>query len=268
MSGVVEDCVTTWSDLEQCLFEGAWHDDLRRFRSTHAFRGAGRPAGALKTGLARLGSHATALERHILRAFRKYAHQAQMPTDSVWHWLMLGQHHGLPTRLLDWSYSPYVALHFATERQEDYHQDGVVWKIDYAATNRYLPDSWRQRLAESGGQVFTTELLTLEAPDLDQLESLEGPVLVFLEPPSLDERIVNQFALFSLLSTADACLESWLSARPDVCRRVRIPAGLKWEIRDRLDQANITERVLYPGLDGLTRWLTRYYTPRSVDGAA
>jgi hypothetical protein len=92
---------------------------------------------------------------------------------------------------------------------------------------------------------------------------VDGPVLLFLEPPSLDARIVNQFALFSLLSSADASLDDWLSERPDACERVIIPAGLKWEIRDRLDQANITERVLYPGLDGLTRWLSRYYTPRA-----
>lgn len=260
---MTRESVSGWPDLEQRLFDGAWHDELRRFRPTHAFRGASRAADSLMTGLSRLGPHARDLEPHVLRAFRKYAHHMGVQSDVVWHWLMLGQHHGLPTRLLDWSYSPYVALHFATERQEDFDEDGVVWKVDYARTNQYLPDQWRELLAQTGGHVFTTELLSQQAPDIASLEQVDGPVLVFLEPPSLDARIVNQFSLFSLLSAADACLDDWLSTRQDACERVIIPAGLKWEIRDRLDQANITERVLYPGLDGLTRWLSRYYTPRA-----
>jgi hypothetical protein len=45
---------------------------------------------------------------------------------------------------------------------------------------------------------------------------------------------------------------------------VVIPGSLKWDVRDKLDQANITERVLYPSLDGLSRWLRRYDSPGSA----
>jgi hypothetical protein len=44
-----------------------------------------------------------------------------------------------------------------------------------------------------------------------------------------------------------ARLDEWLEQHPDLCRRVVVPAELKWEVRDKLDQANINERTLFPG---------------------
>ena len=111
--------------------------------------------------------------------------------------------------------------------------------------------------------IFTTEMLNAVATSLEDFDSLsKNDFVVFFEPPSLDERIVNQFALFSLPSSPRLKLEELLKNREAAYRRIVIPAELKWEIRDKLDQANVTERVLFPGLDGLSAWLKRYYSPR------
>jgi hypothetical protein len=254
--------VRGWSELHDRLYEGSWRSAIERFRSPYAFRGMDRAGFGLRTSLMRLGGAYERHEGHLLRNFRKYAHRDAVQEDSVWNWLALGQHHGLPTWLLDWTFSPYVALHIATENMGHYGDDGVVWCIDYVRCNRHLPAPLRRILADEGSDVFTAELLDHAARSLADLQALaRRPFLLFLEPPSLDDRIVNQFALFSLMSRPRTRLDFWLERHPDLCRRIVIPAGLKWEVRDKLDQANITERVLYPGLDGLSRWLHRYYTP-------
>jgi hypothetical protein len=85
--------------------------------------------------------------------------------------------------------------------------------------------------------------------------------VIFFEPPSLDQRIVNQYAFFSVMTKPTSILDNWLVQHPKLYRRIIIPKELKWEVRDKLDQANITERVLFPGLDGLARWLKRHYQP-------
>jgi hypothetical protein len=185
-----------------------------------------------------------------------------VPDDSVWNWLAVAQHHGLPTRLLDWSFSPYVALHFATQSIDAYDCDGLIWALDYVGCKAHLPETLKKILAEEDASVFTAEMLSLSAATLDAFDHIsDDPFVLFFEPPSLDDRIVNQHALFSLMSSPTARLEEWLHRHAGLARRMIIPAALKWEIRDRLDQANITERVLFPGLDGLSRWLKRYYSP-------
>ena len=252
--------VRSWTQLQDRLFEGSWQPSLRRHRSRLAFRGHPKIEAALDTTLARLAPEA---ERHLLRNFRKFARASAVPGDSVWNWLALAQHHGLPTRLLDWTFSPYVALHFATADPRKYVEDAVVWCLDYVAAHETLPASLRRILDEESADVFTTEMLERAAPTLERFDRLaRRHFLVFMDPPSLDQRIVNQFALFSLLSGAGLALEHWIRDRPAVARRIVIPSKLLWEVRDKLDQANVTERVLFPGLDGLSRWLARYYLPR------
>ena len=265
--GVHEVRVERWADLIEILYEGSWQEEIGRHRSTWAFRGVSTSAHDLRTTLARLGEDARTLEGHILRNFRKYAQRTAVPGDSTWNWLAVAQHHGLPTRLLDWTYSPLVALHFATERLEYFDRDAAVWCVNYAKTNEHLPDSLRRILRDTGSDAFTAEMLERAAPTLQEFDALsEHDFVVFFEPPSLDERIVNQFALFSLLSDPLDHLDRWLGRHPELWRKIVIPSELKWEVRDKLDQANVTERVLYPGLDGLGRWLTRYYTPRRTRG--
>lgn len=256
----------SWNDLTECLYEGSWKERIGRFRSSLAFRGQSDERDTLLTPLARLGGMPD-LENHLLRNFRKYSSRAVVPGDSIWNWLAVAQHHGLPTRLLDWTFSPFVAMHFATENLEEYDGDGVIWAVDYSRTNALLPDRLKQLLAEEGSDVFTAEMLGRAACTLHDFDRLsESRFVAFFEPPSLDDRIVIQFALFSLASHPRLSLESWLEDHAGTAKRVIIPAALKWEVRDKLDQANITERVLYPGLDGLSRWLKRYYTPRHSIG--
>ncbi len=261
---MAEEIVTqSWAQLTELLFEGAWSESLQRFRSPYAFRGNSDVRHHLETALSRQGPNAAATESHLLRNFRKYAFGTIPGDDTTWSWLALAQHHGLPTRLLDWSFSPYVALHFATARLELFHLDGVVWIVNYVETNRLLPARLREVLAREGSDVFTAEMLSRAAPSLENFDALaDEPFVAFLDPPSLDARIVNQAALFSVMSSPRARLYDWLVHHPRTFRRIVIPAGLKWEVRDKLDQANITERVLFPGLDGLSAWLRRYYTER------
>ena len=254
----------SWHDALDQLYAHSWQPHLKRFRSTLAFRGVARADGGLRSGLARIGDDPAAVERHLLRNFIKYAEvRPDARHNSVWHWLALAQHHGLPSRLLDWTYSPLVALHFVTESPQAFDEDGAVWCIDYHGAKRLLPDRLRDVLDREASDVFTPEMLANAVESFDTLRRVsDEPALLFLEPPSLDQRIVTQYALFSLVTDAAMEVRDWVNRHPDLCRRVVIPAAIKWEIRDKLDQANITERVLYPGLDGLCRWLTRYYEQR------
>lgn len=115
-----------WNDLQDKLFRDSWDTAINRYRSPYAFRGLSDKRYQLSSSLIRLGGAYVALEQGLLRNFRKYASRSFLPTGSIWEWMAMGQHYGLPTRLIDWTYSPYVALHFATANREKFDRDGVA----------------------------------------------------------------------------------------------------------------------------------------------
>jgi hypothetical protein len=191
----------------------------------------------------------------------------------MWYWMALGQHHGLPTRLLDWTYSPIIAMHFATADITQFDRDGVIWVVDFAKASQFLPAPLIDETERIDSPVFPIESLDhIITGDTEYLKNLREALdkfkamsstdfVVFLEPPSLDDRIQNQFALFSFMADPETCLDDWLAKQtvPDLWRKIIIPADLKSEIRDKLDQSNVSERTLFPGLDGVTKWLARHY---------
>jgi len=255
---------TTWSTLIDTLYEDSWNPRIGRFRSRFVYRGAGSSTSTLSSSLVRLAGRdgdTARLELALVRNFRKYAHHAAAPSDSIWSWLALGQHCGLPTRLLDWTYSPLVALHFATHDTAEFDRDGMIWCVAFVAADRLLPRRLRELLKADMSDTITVDMLA-GFPTLQSFDRLaRTPFVIFMEPPALDRRILHQHALFSLMSSPMARLDDWLRTHPSLVRRVLVPARAKWEIRDKLDQANINERVLFPDLEGLCRWLARYYTP-------
>ena len=253
--------VGNWAELTAALYEIP-ENSHGRHRSDFIYRGLADQSWGLETGLKRLGGDYVKVERPLLRSFGKYAEPGSIPTDTLWVRLSVAQHHGLPTRLIDWTVSPKVATHFATAEEEHYDKDGAIWCVDVAKARRLLPLDLLGVLKREHAFLFSVEMLEF-IPELKDFDSRgdDHPFVLFFEPPSLDARIVNQGAIMSVMPGAMLVLDEFLRVHPELFQRIIIPKELKWEVRDKLDQDNVNERMLFPGLDGLSRWLKRYYGP-------
>lgn len=252
--------VNNWDELQQAVFDDVWDSKVMRYRDNRIYRGTSDQCWDLTPSLNRVCSHNLALESQVLRSFRKYGYAELAGYSGFWQILPVAQHHGLPTRLLDWTYSPLVAAHFATEDTDCYDRDGVIWCLDVTDFKEYLPSPLLKKLQDTDSNIFTIGMLEKLIPNFDQMRELsDKPYAIFFEPSSLIDRIANQYALFSVVSDPSVLLSDILRERHIPGRRIIIPKEVKLEIRDKLDYINISERMIYPGLDGVCRWITRRY---------
>ncbi len=172
-------------------------------------------------------------EERINRLFQRKAHlfltHIPDPADTF-QWLALMQHHGAPTRLLDFTWSPYVAAFFALERAT---KEGVVWALN------------PKRL------VNITE--TLEK-FLDG--SLPGAI-GFGEPFVLNGRLIAQSGTFVVTRKVGTPIEDVVCAFPeDTLVKLQLPAdSIRAAGMRTLFMMNITNATLFPDLDGLARSL-------------
>ena len=139
---------------------------------------------------------------------------------------------------------------------------GAVWMVDYRAMRAHQPKALTEVLMREYAAGLDVCMLAEVFNTLDDLDTYKNPpIALFFEPPSIDDRIANQAAVFSVLSDPRLAMDDWLAASAVRTIKLEIPAALKWEIRDKLDHCAVNERVLFPGLDGLSQWLRRYYSP-------
>ncbi|GHV40483.1 hypothetical protein FACS189490_05710 [Clostridia bacterium] len=250
------------------MFEDSKDTNIGRIRSDYVFRGLSNSSYELKTSLSRNCGDKISLEEPILRNFTKYAllEEPELVT-SKWRQLILGQHHRLPTRLLDWTFSPLVALHFAISDipLDDMEKaDCVIWMVNIKEANSKLPKKYRDKLTETNSCVLTVDMMENIVKSLEQYDNdMKDGSLVFLEPHSIDSRIINQYSIFSVIPNGISSkgIEKFFCKLPST-KKLIIPKHIKWDIRDMLDQMNLTERIMYPGLDGLASWLKRHYFVR------
>lgn len=221
------------------------------------FRGHGDARWSLKASLSRhievskVCQEAWVLqETRIRRIFERKSHLFldDPPTDDELEWLALMQHHGAPTRLLDFTWSPYVAAFFALERATD---NAAVWAIN-------LPLLWDIHYRK---RIDGISVLDADPRNPDTFAEYYAPndrAFVWQgDPFRMPQRVVAQSGTFLVSSHLGMTVEEILATYPEsrqlLIKFILNTSKLRAEAMASLYSMNITQATLFPGLDGLAR---------------
>lgn len=206
------------------------------------------------------------IEDRMIREFRRAYHQFALHVpdrQAILEWLSIMQHHGAPTRLLDFTYSAYVAAYFAVEQAEE---DCVVWGIDGPwALQR------SEELLRSAGKSNTDQMYK---PFMDEDEKIAQSLIMSkpyvsaawpVNPFRLNERLRVQQGVFLIQGDISRPFRDNLEAlskgrRSKHIVRIVIPKSKRTEVLKRLWSMDISRAALFPGLDGFARSLGIYHS--------
>ncbi len=228
-----------------------WLDST--FENSFYFRGQPDFTWGLIPSLSRsfgtvTSSQALHIESKLYFSFAEQAHlhlnmpKEVAPGETLTWWWTLMQHYNAPTRLLDWTGSPYVALYYAVK--DRFSEPGMVWAFDSNLLHNHWPDEIRQSI-QSGHM-------------LDRWFRDAGSAAHYL-PCRLSrpvERLIAQQARFTVCTQIlgqHHRIFDWDDVGNYNRKRLLIPSRLKPEFLTRLRAMNISASALSPGLDGIGR---------------
>jgi hypothetical protein len=181
-------------------------------------------------------------ERLLLQEFKRtnpLLIQQHRPMDD-WDYLTLGQHFGLPTRLLDWSDNALAALWFATSNSRLY----TMPQSEYAVVWILMP---------------TEEDYDL---DIEEVHPFDVPSMKIVKPRIIKQRINNQSGVFSVASSQEVSEKRYLNeadSYDEKLIKITIPAHKLNDIRIDMNTLGVNAFSLFPELEGLCAHLQWQY---------
>lgn len=207
------------------------HRKIRAFGQDTIYRGVKDHQYDLRPKIGRpelgLREHWSKIERGMLERFKARAlpHIAHQPRND-WEWLALAQHHGLPTRLLDWTRNPLVAAYFAVEKRHS--GDSAIYVMTTKSLKTVKPSSVEK------GMKNPFEYRKFRRVDLGHL----------------DQRIIAQDGLFTFHPDPEKPLETNDLHKGEI-QKVVIANSFRGELKKILNKYGINRQTLFPGLDAL-----------------
>jgi hypothetical protein len=189
-------------------------------------------------------------ESRILRIFQRKSHLFldHIPQEGdSFQWLALMQHHGAPTRLLDFTWSPYVSAFFALEKATD---DAAIWALFPPGLNTRMIRTLRASQKIEEGEIGPWVPGNYEKYFLENTSE----IVIIGEPDRMNRRLVAQSGTFVMPGVLNIPIEA-LVPEDAVVKFTLSTAKFRKRAMEELYAMNISNATLFPDLDGLARSL-------------